>query len=265
MTAGAHLQSDPTDGPPASPGAPRFFAAIRFTIEGDLRFLSHHDELRMLIRTLVRARWPVAHSEGYNPQPRISIPLPRNVGTASECEWAIVRLSEPRPADQLAASLEAALPNGCTLCEIHAPAAAQRPQPRRAVYATALASEDALELNAAIQRLLAAETWEIERELGPRKPTRRLDLRQYIETIEWDGRELRMTLGFVKQGSARPSEILNALDLPVEEYAHRVRRVKVEWDRTLIGPANDGPDIERDHLGQETDDQADEEKDHDRA
>ena len=36
--------------------------ALCFALDGALRFLSHHDELRMLTRALRRARWPLAAS-----------------------------------------------------------------------------------------------------------------------------------------------------------------------------------------------------------
>jgi radical SAM-linked protein len=55
-------------------------------VEGDLRFLSHHDLMRLLERAAARAGLPLRYSQGYNPRPRISLPVPRPVGVASRCE-----------------------------------------------------------------------------------------------------------------------------------------------------------------------------------
>ncbi|MBU0616609.1 MAG: DUF2344 domain-containing protein, partial [Planctomycetes bacterium] len=40
----------------------RHAVACCFALGGDLRLLSHHDELRMLARALRRAGWPLAYS-----------------------------------------------------------------------------------------------------------------------------------------------------------------------------------------------------------
>ncbi|GAF87148.1 unnamed protein product, partial [marine sediment metagenome] len=55
-----------------------------YDVDGDLRFISHHDMLRLFARSLARAALPVRFSEGFNPHPRLSIPLPRPVGVASQ-------------------------------------------------------------------------------------------------------------------------------------------------------------------------------------
>ncbi len=44
---------------------------LRFAKRGDLRLVSHHDLLRCVERTLRRAEIPMAHSQGFNPRPKI--------------------------------------------------------------------------------------------------------------------------------------------------------------------------------------------------
>ena len=68
--------------------------AIRFVIEGDLRFISHHDTMRLFERALSRAQLPVRFSKGFNPGPRLSLPLPRSVGIASGVELLAVELDD---------------------------------------------------------------------------------------------------------------------------------------------------------------------------
>jgi hypothetical protein len=74
--------------------------AVRFRIGGALRFLSHAETSRVFQRACARAGIPVKYSAGFNPHPKLSLPLPRSVGVESDDELLVVRLSdEPRDVD----------------------------------------------------------------------------------------------------------------------------------------------------------------------
>src|SRR5688572_3594919 len=110
-----------------SPPAVRWRAVIEYAIDGDVRFLSHRDELRMLTRALVRSGWPLAYSHGFNPQPKLSIPLPRRTGIAAVPQLAVVELDTDCPADELFARLSAALPSAVPLIGLTFPLGAGTP------------------------------------------------------------------------------------------------------------------------------------------
>lgn len=244
----------PECAPPASNAAragppPRIRAAAEFALEGDLRCLSHLDEMRLLARALVRARWPVRYSQGFNPLPRLTLPLPRAVGTASDCEWALVDLREPRPPEELFAGLAAALPAGCWLRRVIAPAGGGTPHARGVRYQIELTALDAERAAPRIAGLLAKEQLTLMRRSGPDKPARPVDIRPLIDGIVLQGRTLDLRLRFAGQVTARPTEILTALDLAAEEYGHRVRRTAVEWDIVLTGPTARPAIEERKPLG----------------
>ncbi|GAG44513.1 unnamed protein product, partial [marine sediment metagenome] len=169
-----------------------------------LRFISHHDELRMLARALTRAGWPIAYSQGFNPQPRLTLPLPRSVGVASACEWAVVELNEAQAVEKLRESLAATLPTGCDLQHLVALATRATPHPRRALYTVELEPEHATHLGPRLAEVLAAKTLTIERSSAPGKPSRTIDIRPYIETLTLEGRTLSMRLAFMAQRTARP-------------------------------------------------------------
>ena len=59
---------------------------LTFRIEGNLCYLSHHETVSMLQRALIRAGVRLIYSQGFNPRPRLSLPLPRAVGVRSDCE-----------------------------------------------------------------------------------------------------------------------------------------------------------------------------------
>ncbi len=219
-------------------GAPaRFRAALEYALDGDLRFLSHRDELRMLVRALVRARWPLAYSQGFNPQPHLTLPLPRNLGTAAAGQLGLVDLREPRPPEELFESLRRALPTECALQYVIAPALRGMPHAQSATYAVRIDPEEAIGLGARIAGLLARSTVVVQRDCGPKKPPRTIDIRPYVEMLELEGCVLRLRLRFVQQRTARPSEVLSELGLAAAVYNHRLLRREIHWDIELTGPA----------------------------
>ncbi|MGD8451756.1 MAG: TIGR03936 family radical SAM-associated protein [Phycisphaerae bacterium] len=225
------------------PDAPaeRFRAAGEYAVAGDLRYLSHHDELRLLVRALVRARWPLRYSQGFNPLPRLVLPLPRSVGMASTCQWLLVELREPRPARELADRLAATLPRGITLRQLIAPAPAGTPHPVGVTYTVTLPAREARDISRRLEDVLALNEILVHRETDARRAPAPLDIRPYLETLTLDGPVLRIQLRCDGQRTARPSEILTALGLAGDAHNHAVCRCEVRWDMELVGP--DGPPI----------------------
>lgn len=217
-------------------GAERFRTLVEFELGGDLRFLAHHDELRLLTRALVRAGWPLAYSQGFNPQPRLRIPLPRNLGVAAASQWALADLSEARTPEELFASLATTLPMDCSLRRVAAPVPWVLPRAERVLYTVELAPGDAEAVRPLVGALMArGEVW-VRRDNGPHKGARTVDIRPYIESIALDGDVLRMMLRFSEQRSARPFELLTELGLAAEAYNHRLWRGDVQWNMELTGP-----------------------------
>jgi radical SAM-linked protein len=226
-------------------GAPRLRAAIEYRIDGDLRYLSHHDEIRVLMRALVRAAWPLAYSEGFNPQPRMSLPLPRRVGTVSLSQWAIVELDitdgeargqAPPGAGWLFDAIARSAPPTIPIRGVTSPLPAGTPHPLRASYEIDLDSPDATVIGPRVPQILNLAKLVVLRTAGPGKPVREIDVRPLLEKLVLDGTTLRLRLAFDGQRTARPIEILSALGLPAADYEHRVRQTEIHWDMELAGP-----------------------------
>lgn len=231
--------------------AVRLRAGVEYAIDGDVRFLSHHDELRMLTRALVRSGWPLAYSRGFNPQPTLSIPLPRRTGIAAARQLAIVELESQRPADDLFARLSSALPEGIPLTAVTYPLGRGTPHASKAVFELLLDEADLPQLDQRIRSALAAMTLPIERNTGPGKPLRKLDIRPFLESLTREGALLRMALAFDGQISARPAEVLTILDLDAGRYECRARRIEVTWDMPIAVRELRSGEEERKNLGQE--------------
>jgi radical SAM-linked protein len=185
---------------------------------------------------MVRAGWPLAYSQGFNPHPRLTLPLPRNLGTAAACQVALIDLCQPRPPAELFESLARQLPGDCRLRWVMAPIGRGSLQARQIRYELDLDPADAADLGPRIQRLAGLPALVVQRDYGPGKPTRPIDIRPYIGKFELDGYRLRFELRCVEQRTARPSEVITALGLAAETYNHRLRRAAVQWNRELTGP-----------------------------
>jgi radical SAM-linked protein len=77
---------------------------IRFEFHkvGELRYLSHLELMRALQRALRRAGLPLAYTQGFNPQPKVSVAQALAVGVEGLCELGEVELtSRVEPSDLL--------------------------------------------------------------------------------------------------------------------------------------------------------------------
>ena len=244
--------------PPATESVPtavmRCRAAIEYTVDGDLRYLSHHDELRMLSRALVRARWPLAYSQGYNPLLRLVLPLPRRVGIAASGQLALVGLTELRSASDLFAGLAAKLPGDCRLQRVSAPVSRATPHARQATFEVQLTPEDAARVGERLPAVMATSSIVVQRDDRPGKPSQQIDIRPYLDQIELDGPRMRMRLRIQDQRSARPSEVFTEFGLAPEAYNHRLRRCDVQWDKQFAGPRTGPAPIERKPLASQSED-----------
>ena len=66
---------------------------VKFGIKGNLRFLSHAETIRLFERACVRAGIKLVYSQGFNPHPKLSLPLPRTVGVESDDDLLYLRFS----------------------------------------------------------------------------------------------------------------------------------------------------------------------------
>ncbi len=145
--------------------------AIRFRIAGKLRFLSHAETVKLFQRACVRAGMQLQYSQGYNPRPKMSLPLPRAVGVEPDEELLCLRLY--RQPDQLSAvdyqsqvkaKLSAQLPDCCEVLSVSLAEPGSSFRPYLATYIVPVQQEylnDRLRAN--IEHLLASESLKVRR------------------------------------------------------------------------------------------------------
>ena len=217
---------------------------IKFRIGGPLRFISHAQTLSVFQRACVRAGIEIRYSQGFNPRPRLSLPLPRPVGVTSDDEMLCIRIrkstspQEDSITTQVHNSISAQLPQGFELLSVSVVETNTSFQPSSATYVLALRKEYINEeLKATVKRLLASDSLGIQRRITKTKSRTRhrestvknIDVRGFLESIELDSNGIIVRCKITPTGSIRIEEILNLLELDVEKLALPVRRTSVKW------------------------------------
>ncbi len=201
---------------------------ITFSKQGALRYTGHLDLHRLWERAMRRASLPISYSQGFHPQPKISLAAALPLGFASRSEVLDVRLNEEIPVENISSRLKDNLPADIRILNIesveeHAPAL--QTQVLSAVYDIHLTEPvDGAELTRMVEALMMSESAVRERR------GKSYDLRPLIEMLsvvtEANGNVwLRMTLAAREGATGRPEEVLNALGI-APEYT-RIERTRL--------------------------------------
>ncbi len=83
---------------------------MQYEKRGPARYISHLDLMRVFRRAFMRAEVMLSFSQGYNPHPYISVPLPLPTGFASRCD--LLDFDAEELPDDFLARMTAALPEG---------------------------------------------------------------------------------------------------------------------------------------------------------
>jgi radical SAM-linked protein len=88
---------------------------LTFSKGEPVRYISHLDLMRTWERILRRAGLKLAHSQGFNPRPRLVFAAPLSVGVTSDAEIVDVVVEDELTADEILARVRPALPPGIEL------------------------------------------------------------------------------------------------------------------------------------------------------
>ena len=216
---------------------------IKFRIRGLLRFLSHAETVNVFQRACIRAGIKIRYSQGFNPRPKLSLPLPRSVGVESDDDLLCLHIQNRQPTDnqsessaswleteRLKAWLSSQLPEGCELITVSVEETKAAFRPRLATYVLAVRREYLNEkLKARIKRLLADESIYLERRIDAKGSIRSVDVRPFLKSVEFDNECIAVECKISSAGSIRVDEILKLLELDAEKLAAPIRRTSVQW------------------------------------
>jgi radical SAM-linked protein len=203
-------------------------ARITFTKQGPLRYTGHLDLHRLWERAMRRAELPITYSQGFHPQPKISLAAALPLGFSSRSEVLDVRLNDDIPVEEIASRLKESLPPDIQVLKVESVderAPALQTQVLSATYEARLSEPiDPSELTRRVEEMMKAETLPRERR------GKFYDLRPLIEMLsvitEANGKVwLRMVLAAREGATGRPEEVLTALGL--EPDTVRVERTRL--------------------------------------
>jgi radical SAM-linked protein len=201
---------------------------ITFAKQGALRYTGHLDLHHIWERAARRLDLPLAYSQGFHPQPKISLASALPLGFSSLCEVLDMRLKADIPLEGLKERIQEAVPSGLQILEV----------------------EEVQEKQAALQTLVEEAEYEVhlKEPLDGRELTRRVaammdapslprerrgktyDMRPLIEQItvitgpHGDVR-LRMRLSARPGATGRPEEVLDQIGIAPDTA--RIERIRL--------------------------------------
>lgn len=175
-----------------------------------------------------RADLPLTYSQGFHPQPKISLASALPLGFSSRAEVLDVRFNEELATQQIADRLKGSLPRDIQIMQVESVderAPALQTQVLSAEYDVQLTEPvDGSDLKRKIEEALLAESLPRERR-GKFYDLRPLIEKLKLETDEKGKHRLFMTLSAREGATGRPEEVLQVLGIE-PEYT-RVERTKL--------------------------------------
>ena len=194
-------------------------ARITFTKQGALRYTGHLDLHRLWERAMRRADLPLSYSQGFHPQPKISIAAALPLGFSSLGEVLDVRFNEELATQEIIARLAGSLPKDIQITQVESVderAPALQTQVLSAEYQVHLTEPvTGSLLKRAIEEIKSSTTLPRERR------GKFYDLRPLIELLDMEtdanGKHcIFMTLAAREGAAGRPGEVLNILGIELE-------------------------------------------------
>ena len=198
---------------------------ITFTKQGALRYTGHLDLHRLMERAARRAELPLSYSQGFHPQPKISLAAALPLGFSSRNEVMDIRLNEELDPEDISDRLKNSLPTGIQILGVERVEETLPPLQTQALSATyevhLTEPADGSELTRKVQELMMSESLPRERR------GKFYDLRPLVEvlTVDTETSTLQMKLTAREGATGRPDEVLTALGIE-PEYA-RVERTRL--------------------------------------
>jgi len=200
---------------------------FRFSKEGEARFLSHHDLMRLFERALRRAELPVQMTQGFNPHPKLSVVLALPLGLEARDEALEVAFEPAVEPAEAQARLGCQLPAGLRLGSAEVVPDGARPRVESVAYEAELPPQCGLSA-AEVEQFLARDAILVERP-GRSGPST-LDIRPALQGMALEGRRLTFRLRAAERGTPKATEVVAELLGPVAASGSPVRLRRTRLD-----------------------------------
>ena len=182
----------------------------------------------MFRRALARADVPLRFSEGYNPHPRLNLPLPRPVGVSSSAEALLIETDRDIDPADMSIRLAHHMPRGVELCGIK-PWETGAPAPEEVAYRIEFDGGAPADLDERVTAFMDATVVEVQRKSPKSVNPKTVNVRPFVIAMRTRDGAVEFTLRMNGGSSARPSEIAIALGLNPEDHLHRIHRLEIRW------------------------------------
>lgn len=175
------------------------------------------------------------YSEGFNPRPKLSIPLPKSVGIEVDndllCLQTQKNTAEQDVCEMVKTLLSGQLPEGFELLAVRTAKTKASVQPCQATYLLAIRKENMNErLKSRIKYLLVSKNLNLQRRIDSESSRfKNIDVRPYLKSIELGDGGIIVECKISTAGAIRVDEILKLLELDYEMLSAPIRRTKVQW------------------------------------
>ncbi|MCX7919341.1 MAG: TIGR03960 family B12-binding radical SAM protein [bacterium] len=244
----------------------RWKIRLKFSKGDPVRFISHLDLMKTFISAMLRAKLPIAYSQGFNPQPRLSFANALPLGYTSVAEYLECELTCYLSPETFLTRLSAVIPAGITLLDcwlvpFNAPALSSIITSASYRITNLPREITRMQLTDRIKRVLSQKEIIVQK-VHPNKVTP-MNIRPYIATLDvFDQTNLsaadsigvpnnspigiNLTINICNQKTARPTDIISILlDLSDE----RIKQLYIE--RTGLFYTHNNQFIPLDRVGEE--------------
>ena len=204
---------------------------FEFSITGMLRFVSHLELQNFWARLLVRADIPVQFTQGFNPRPRLSLPLPRSVGVGTIHDRVRIVVDTDFCAATMLEKLKAVAPFEMELGRAWVSPANRLERVDAVEYHIDLTGYVTEEITIKIDEILRGPCL-VTRRVKRTKQNTTVDLKPWLLELAIQEKCVRAKVAYTDKGSIKPGELLGLLGLPAHKFIGKMTRVKTYWSQT---------------------------------
>lgn len=206
---------------------------VKFSKTGHLRFISHLDTIRLIMRAVGRANINVAYTKGFRKHPRIAFGPPLPTGVSGQKEYFDLFFEQPF-SGEIKLLLNRVLPEGLQILDTR-PVFIKAPSISKIVSLLYYRLQPIKINKEEINGLLKKDSLLVKRKKADKEIE--FDIKPYIYSMEVKEDRLNVFIKFLPEGSVRIEEILSCLDIH-NLSALTIERIEMfaEKDGKLVDP-----------------------------
>lgn len=208
---------------------------IGFEITHQLRYLSHRQIVKFFQRAFIRAGIDICFSEGFNPRPKMSLPLPRSVGIITKDDLLTIQVpASEKTAEDYLSMLAGQMPMGCSLADVQLFDGRVSFAPVKAEYSFKINADSVEKVRSAVENFTGLKSSSqpifIERKSDEGK-TRKIDAAFLIDDMKMQDEVVIVTSLITNEAALRVEELLNLLNINHCDLTAPVERANVQWNK----------------------------------